>query len=181
LALISHLDLLRLLERAMRRADLPVSFSAGFHPLPRLQVALALTLGVEADGEWMDIDFRQVVDPDQTRMALQAQLSPGLKLEEACRVPVTGAGLSQLLRTARWRWTQLAPGPIAVPRWDAAIDALMEAHTLVWSDTDKKGRSRCRDGRPLLRHLRRCSNARGGNASRLPSNSPGADDCDPRP
>ncbi|MFM7515090.1 MAG: TIGR03960 family B12-binding radical SAM protein, partial [Cyanobium sp.] len=47
LALISHLDLLRLLERALRRTGLPVSFTGGFHPLPRLQVALALPLGVE--------------------------------------------------------------------------------------------------------------------------------------
>ena len=46
LALISHLDTLRMLERALRRSGLPVSFSGGFHPLPRLQLALPLPLGV---------------------------------------------------------------------------------------------------------------------------------------
>ena len=49
--LLSHLDILRLLERGLRRSKLPVSYSAGFHPLPRLRIALALPLGIEALGE----------------------------------------------------------------------------------------------------------------------------------
>ena len=55
--LLSHLDVMRLLERALRRSQLPVSYSEGFHPLPRITIALALPLGVEAFGEWMEIDF----------------------------------------------------------------------------------------------------------------------------
>ncbi|MFM9109001.1 MAG: TIGR03936 family radical SAM-associated protein, partial [Prochlorococcaceae cyanobacterium] len=67
MALISHLDCLRLLERALRRSGLPVSFSGGFHPLPRLQVALALPLGAEGLGEWFDLEFAQPIDPEQAR------------------------------------------------------------------------------------------------------------------
>ena len=62
MALLSHLDLVRMLERALRRSGLPISFTGGFHPLPRLQMALALPLGAEAHGEWMDMEFSEPLD-----------------------------------------------------------------------------------------------------------------------
>ena len=65
MALLSHLDLVRMLERALRRSQLPVSFTGGFHPLPRLQLALALPLGAEADSDWLDLSFTEVVQPEQ--------------------------------------------------------------------------------------------------------------------
>ena len=61
---LSHLDLIRILERALKRSKLPVSYTGGFHPLPRLQFALALPLGVEAFCEWIEIDFFTRVQAD---------------------------------------------------------------------------------------------------------------------
>ena len=71
---LSHLDLLRLLERSIRRSNLPVSYSGGFHPLPQIKIALALALGIEADKEWMEIDFTEVVQPEIVRQTLQKNL-----------------------------------------------------------------------------------------------------------
>jgi hypothetical protein len=62
MALISHLDLLRLFDRAVRRAALPISFSGGFHPGPRIAIALALPLGVTSSGEIMDFELTKQVD-----------------------------------------------------------------------------------------------------------------------
>ena len=64
MALLSHLDLMRMLERALRRSALPISFTGGFHPLPRIQIALALPLGAEAQSEWMDLEFTEALDPE---------------------------------------------------------------------------------------------------------------------
>lgn len=163
LALISHLDLLRLLERALRRTGLPVSFTGGFHPLPRLQVALALPLGVEGLGEWLDLEFTEAVEPAAARVRLQAELPPGLQLLSAVVVPTFGPSLSQELGTARWSFTLGANGALhasqpAGPapdheRWQGALDALRTAETLVWHDTDKKGRPRQRDCRADLLNL----------------------------
>jgi radical SAM-linked protein len=156
LALISHLDLLRLLERALRRTGLPVSFTGGFHPLPRLQVALALPLGVEGTGEWLDLEFTQPVEPAAVRARLQAELPPGLQLLSAAVVPTFGPSLSQELAAAHWRFALRAEdGPALDPQaCDAAIAALLAAPVLSWHDTDKKGRPRQRDCRPELQDLR---------------------------
>ncbi|QVL54613.1 MAG: TIGR03960 family B12-binding radical SAM protein [Cyanobium sp. M30B3] len=156
LALISHLDLLRLLERALRRTGMPVSFSGGFHPLPRLQVALALPLGVEGQGEWLDLEFTQPVEPAAVRARLQAELPPGLQLLSAAVVPTFGPSLSQELAAAHWRFALRAEnGPALDPQaCGAAIAALLAAPVLSWHDTDKKGRPRQRDCRPELQDLR---------------------------
>ncbi len=158
LALLSHLDLARLLERALRRSQLPVSFSGGFHPLPRLQFALALPLGVEAEGEWLDLEFAQVCPPEEVLARLQAQLPQGFSLHSVQEVPLAGPALSQQLAEAHWS-LQLLPEvaagaePVMAPStddWHRAIEHLLQSATLPWRDSDKKGRPRERDCRPCL-------------------------------
>lgn len=154
LALLSHLDLVRLMERALRRSGLPVSFTGGFHPLPRVQFALALPLGAEADGEWMDIEFTASVVVPQALALLQAQLPDGFTLLEAAEVPVSGVSLSQELVAAGWRLTLRASAePVASAQWSEAVAELLASSEWIWHDTDKKGRPRQRDCRPDLQHL----------------------------
>ncbi len=157
LALISHLDTLRLLERALRRSGLPVSFSGGFHPLPRLQLALALPLGVAGLGEWLDLEFTERLDPAEARQRLQQQLPSTFQLLSVAEVPSFGPSLSQELEASRWRLELRPPAGVALPgqeRWQQAIAAVLGADTLPWHDSDKKGRPRSRDCRPVLRDLR---------------------------
>ena len=168
LALISHLDTLRMLERALRRSALPVSFTGGFHPLPRLQLALPLPLGVEGLGEWFDLEFVEPVDPAVVRQRLQEQLPLEFCLLSAQAVEVFGPSLSQELVAAHWR-IALKPvlsGPAASApsqaQWQQALAALMAADALIWEDTDKKGRPRQRDCRPALLDLRLAAGASAG-------------------
>jgi radical SAM-linked protein len=157
LALISHLDTVRLLERALRRTGLPVSFTGGFHPLPRLQLALSLPLGVEGLGEWLDLEFTAAVDPGIVRQRLQAELTPEFVLLSAAEVPVFGPSLSQELEAACWQFQlqdDASEQPtISWPAWQQVVAALLAHNSLIWQDTDKKGRPRQRDCRPALLSL----------------------------
>jgi len=161
LALLSHLDVLRMLERALRRSGLPVSFTGGFHPLPRLQLALALPLGVEAEGEWFDLEFLEPIDPMTARLRLQEQLPPGFSLLSAAEVPVASPSLAMELEAALWRMDlepAQASGQEALlwpdqAAWEAAVAGVLAADSLPWEDTDKKGRPRQRDCRPVLETL----------------------------
>ena len=152
MALLSHLDLMRMLERALRRSGLPISFTGGFHPLPRIQIALALPLGAEAQGEWMDLEFTEPLPPEQLQRSLQPLLPEGISLLSVSDVPVKGKSLSQQITAAVWSFDLVSEqaGPVA---WDAAIEAITAAEQLIWHDTDKKGRPRQRDCRSALRQL----------------------------
>lgn len=152
MALLSHLDLMRMLERALRRSSLPISFTGGFHPLPRIQIALALPLGAEADGEWMDLEFTSSITGKQLLTTLQALLPDGLTLLSAEEVPVSGKSLSQNITGAVWSFELQLESEVH-HCWPEAVDALMAAEQLIWHDTDKKGRPRERDCRPALRKL----------------------------
>jgi radical SAM-linked protein len=154
LALLSHLDLVRLMERALRRSGLPVSFTGGFHPLPRVQFALALPLGAEADGEWMDIEFTRGLDPAEALRQLQPQLPEGFALLQVEPVAVAGASLSQELVGAHWQLELRSAGDrVDAAAWQAAAAALLASESWIWHDTDKKGRPRQRDCRPFLESL----------------------------
>ena len=175
MALLSHLDLVRLLERALRRTGLPVSFTGGFHPLPRLQLALALPLGVEGEGEWMDLEFVEPVNAVTVMERWQQALPPGLRLITAEEVAVSSPSLAQQLLSSRWRF--VLSGSQRSSRsdsaaWSQAVMALLDQSELIWEDTDKKGRPRRRDVRDLLQGLRvlelfESSSGRGGCSAEL--------------
>jgi radical SAM-linked protein len=85
---LSHHDLLRTFERLLRRAQLPVHHSGGFHPHARLVFALSLPLGVVGLAEIVDIEMDEVLDPTEVLERIRAQCPPGLDVLQARHVPV---------------------------------------------------------------------------------------------
>lgn len=82
LKFISHLDTIRVFERAFRRAGLPVAFSEGFNPHPRFSIALPLALGHESLGELMELTLNKNLTPIEVKNRLNEVLPDGLKILE---------------------------------------------------------------------------------------------------
>ena len=80
---ISHLDLMRLFQRALRRAELPIAISKGFNPRPKVSVIPALKLGEESDSLSLTVKLDEWIKPSLFRERLQAELPEGIKLKEA--------------------------------------------------------------------------------------------------
>ncbi len=79
---ISHLDLMRLFMRAMRRADLPLKMTEGFSPHPKLSFKRALKLGVESEQEEASIVLKFPVPAEDFKTRLQKQLPEGISLKD---------------------------------------------------------------------------------------------------
>jgi radical SAM-linked protein len=75
-----HLDLHRLWERAMRRADLPLSYSQGFHPQPKISLASALPLGFSSRGEVLDVRFNDEIPTEEIASRLKDSLPPDIQV-----------------------------------------------------------------------------------------------------
>ncbi|MBV5347245.1 DUF2344 domain-containing protein, partial [bacterium] len=75
-----HLDLHRLWERAMRRADLPLSYSLGFHPQPKISIAAALPLGFSSLGEVLDVRFNAEIPTEEIATRLKDSLPPDIQI-----------------------------------------------------------------------------------------------------
>ena len=110
LRLLSHLDLLRLFDRAIRRAALPIAYSGGYHPMPRMIPASALSLGLTSDGELMDLELTQELDPHIALEQLQAQFPPDVPIYAVESVAPDSPPVTEAVQTAQFR-VQLAIVP----------------------------------------------------------------------
>ena len=86
LRFISHLDLLRLVERAMRRADLRIIFTQGFHPHPRLSFGPALPVGFESIDEYLDISLQVGISPVEVRERMNKGLPDGFQILDVAEI-----------------------------------------------------------------------------------------------
>src|SRR5258708_33461449 len=83
LHLVSHHDLMRCLERLLRRAEIPVALTQGFNPRPKVVFTLALALGIEGRREVVELELAEPLEPAELLSRLQAQAPPGLEFLEA--------------------------------------------------------------------------------------------------
>lgn len=77
---VGHLDLARVFDRAVRRADLPVSYSEGFNPRARISFAAPLPVGIQGEAEWCAIDLDRPLPPAEVQARLAAQMPEGINL-----------------------------------------------------------------------------------------------------
>jgi radical SAM-linked protein len=87
LRLISHHDLLRCLERMLRRAQISVARTQGYNPRPKITFALALGLGIESLGEVVDLELSEAAEPADILARLHAVAPPGCDWTDAQALP----------------------------------------------------------------------------------------------
>lgn len=88
---ISHLDLMRAVERAVRRAGIPVDFSEGFNPRPKIVFALPLPVGVTSSGEYADFTFSEKISVDKFIQSINSELPEGIKIISAEELQAKGS------------------------------------------------------------------------------------------
>src|SRR4051794_19720930 len=99
----SHRDFSRAFERAVVRARVPMAYSSGFNPHPRISYAGASPTGAASEAEYLEIGLAQESDPAEVLQALDAALPPGLDVLEVVTSP--GGSLADLLEASAWRTT----------------------------------------------------------------------------
>ena len=146
LALISHLDLLRLFDRAIRRAALPIAFSGGFHPSPRIAPASALPLGVTSSGEIVDFDLTEVMTIEDFQQKLAAQLPAEMPIYRVEAIAPSSDSATHLLERAEYLITVSAlseAAPVQAPaQWQTWIEQVLAVPELWMEQTTKSGKTR---------------------------------------
>ena len=131
----SHRDFSRAFERAVFRARIPMAYSSGFNPHPRISYAGAAPTGSASEAEYLEIALAQVVDPDRVAEQLGDALPDGLDLVEVAVSP--GGSLADLLQASRWQvdveglFVYVGQVPRARVAEPARADALLVALELV--------------------------------------------------
>jgi len=141
-----HLDLHRLWERAMRRADLPLSYSQGFHPQPKISLASALPLGFSSRGEMLDVRFNEEIPTDEIASRLKDNLPPDIQITRVEIVDEREPALQTQVLSAAYH-VQLTE-PVDGSELKQKAEALMESASL-----PRERRGKFYDLRPLIETL----------------------------
>src|ERR1043165_7682483 len=100
-----HLDLHKLWERALRRAELPLAYSQGFHPQPKMNMAAALPLGFSSRCEVMDMKLEREIPLDNLPIRLNTTLPSGLQVVEVEQVDERAPALQTQVLAAEYEVT----------------------------------------------------------------------------
>jgi len=148
---VSHRDGARLWERALRRVALPVAYTEGFTPRPKLGFGLALPTGAESVAEYIDIDLVKgaEVDPGDSALidAMSAALPVGLDVALIVERDPSANSLQEDVTSTTW---ELSGACIESEDLETAARRLLDADQVL-VDRVRKGRSNIDDVRPLIR------------------------------
>src|SRR5690242_15031944 len=97
----SHRDIARVFERALRRAEVPMAYSAGFSPHPKVSWVGAAATGVASEAEYVEIALAEVCDVETIRASLDASLPDGIDLVQAVEAE-PGTSLPDLVQASSW-------------------------------------------------------------------------------
>ena len=145
----SNLDVAKIWERVLRRADLPILYTQGFNTRPRIQLAMPLPLGISSECEILDIALRQHIDFDESnlREQLLAVSPPGLSIQAIAEVDPRAATLHSLVDSAEYRIRFFDAIDPACLR--EKIDSIMNRDAIIIDRVRRRKRS-VMDIRPLI-------------------------------
>ena len=140
MSLIGHLDLARLFDRAIRRASIPVTYSGGFHPAPRIMIANALPLGSTSTGEIADFELTTIMDESEFQSKLAAQLPADIPIYRVESVDLKQPPASTLITQAEYLITVSAPSETP-PQWETWIAAVLASQKIIQDKKSKSGKN----------------------------------------
>jgi radical SAM-linked protein len=142
----SHRDIARAFERALRRARVPMAYSAGFNPHPKVSWLGATPTGVASEAEYVELALAERVEPDALRAALDAALPPGVDIVEV--VEATAGSLAERIDTSSWRIE--LPG-VGTEELRSAVQTFLAAQEVPVERLTKNGRRTLDAREPVVR------------------------------
>lgn len=139
-------DFQRAFERALRRAEVPMAYSAGFNPHPKISYANAAPTGAASEAEYMEIGISALVDVESLRASLDSAMPDGLDIVAA--VTATAGDLASRLEASVW---QLKLPGISEEELQAGVEKLLAAESIEVERMMKSGLRRF-DARSMIKH-----------------------------
>ena len=148
-----HLDLHKLWERAARRAELPLAYSQGFHPQPKMNMAAALPLGFSSRCEVMDMKLEHAIPLDNLPTRLNETLPSGLRVVGVEQVEDRAPALQTQVTSSEYEVTLTEP--FERSKLEQKIDSVVESNAI-----PRERRGKMYDLRPLIEELNLLSDGR---------------------
>lgn len=133
---IGHLDIMRYFQKAIRRAEIDIAYSAGFSPHQIMSFAAPLGVGLESNGEYFDIEVNSVTSAEDMKQRLNAVMAQGMVVKSVRLLPETAGNAMASVAAARYTIAFARKSP-AFPLQEA-VAAFMEKEQIIVSKQTKK-------------------------------------------
>ena len=150
---ISHLDLQRLLQRAFRRAKINLSYSEGFNPHPKMSYGNALALGVESQGEYVDIEIEDDIEVKEFLERINEQLPDGIKFVKGQEIDPKTPSLSSIIVYGEYIFNIDLETPLSKEFVKSRVLNFVKSKEIIITKKNKKGKKVEVDIRPMIRNF----------------------------
>lgn len=150
---ISHLDLQRLLQRAFRRAKINLSYSEGFNPHPKMSYGNALALGVESQGEYVDIEIEDDIEVKEFLERINQQLPDGIKFVKGQEIDPKTPSLSSIIVYGEYIFNIDLEVPLSKEFVKSRVLNFVKSKEIIITKKNKKGKKVEVDIRPMIRNF----------------------------
>lgn len=150
---ISHLDLQRLLQRAFRRAKINLSYSEGFNPHPKMSYGNALALGVESQGEYVDIEIEDDIEVKEFLERINEQLPDGIKFVKVQEIDPKTPSLSSIIVYGEYIFNIDLEVPLSKEFVKSRVLNFVKSKEIIITKKNKKGKKVEVDIRPMIRNF----------------------------
>lgn len=147
---LSHLELMRMWERVLRRAGWQLSYSHGFNPHPKLSFAAALPVGVAAEADLLEVQLDEPRALSEAAAELSRQLPEGVEVRSVAEIPAESPAIQRSLVAAEYRARCPRGATGELPQMQA--ERILAADSLV-RERAKEGKAKQYDLRPMVRSL----------------------------
>ena len=148
IAMISHLDIQRTLQRAFRRAGIPLLYSNGFNPHPQFSFATAAATGMSSECEWFEVQLSEEMAPEEFVRRANEVMPQGMRVSGAFAAPENNGSLSAKLRAAEYRVELQFVEPVSKEKLAETLEAMLTGEIIIQKRT--KGGIRPVDMRPYI-------------------------------
>ncbi len=149
---ISHLDLMKLFERTLRRTGLPIAYSQGFNPHPQMVFGLPLSVGVTSEAEYADFELSENMEPEEFIARMNRELPEGIVISEAV-VKTAKGNIMASVSGARYVLSVFLAESLELAEISSRLEAFLEKKEII---IKKEGKGGIKDVniRPILHKLK---------------------------
>jgi len=148
---ISHLDLMKVFERALRRSKLPVAYSQGFNPHPQMVFGLPLSVGVTSECEYADFELSEQIEPAEFIKGLNKELPMGIEATEAA-VKTSKSNIMASIKEAIYEIVVFSNEKLELEKVKEELGRFLDSETII---VKKEGKAGIKDVniRPMIHKL----------------------------
>lgn len=157
---IGHLDVMRFFQKAMRRAGIPIAFTGGYSPHMIMSFAQPLGVGITSDGEYLDIELREEMDPQDAIRRLNEVTVEGIEVVNFIRIPddKKSSGMTIVAAAGYHAVLLESPKSAEVPKpfpasWNEKIDEFLRQESIVVLKRTKRSETQT-DIKPMIYQMR---------------------------